>query len=259
MPDPFENTLSEVCEEAARAAGRHALDNLDRRRETAAVFAHDVKLVLDIECQRIAEEVIHRHFPEHAILGEEGATARNHAVEWIIDPIDGTANFTHGLPFWCASVAVRRDSEVLAGCVFVPAADECYTATAGGPALCNGRPVQASATARLSDAIVFTGLTKDIDERAIRLFGAAARTAHKVRILGTAALDICHVACGRSDAFFEAGLYLWDVAAAGLIAERAGALCTAWPRSEEHGVRFLCTAPALHAAARELVETFFTD
>jgi myo-inositol-1(or 4)-monophosphatase len=81
--------------------------------------------------------------------------------------------------------------------------------------------------------------------------------ARKVRIMGAAAMDICHVACGRSDAFFEAGLYLWDVAAGGLIAERAGALCTAWPRDEEHGVRFLCTNPHVHAAARELVEQHF--
>jgi myo-inositol-1(or 4)-monophosphatase len=78
-------------------------------------------------------------------------------------------------------------------------------------------------------------------------------------MLGSAAIDICHVACGRSDGYFEAGLYLWDVAAAGLIAERAGAVCTAYPRDEEHGVRFLCTNHHVHAAARALVEKHFKD
>jgi len=249
--------LLKVCVDAARAAGEHALNNLHRRKEISESFDHDVKLVLDSECQRVAEGVIHQHVPDHAILGEEGSISKEHAFEWIIDPIDGTANYTRGFPFWCSSVAVRYDSEILAGCIFVPGLDECYTATAAGPALCNGEPIHVSDTKTLKEAVLFTGLTKDIDERSVSFFGTAARTTHKVRIMGSAAMDICHVACGRSDAFFEAGLYLWDVAAAGLIAERAGALCTAWPRDEEHGVRFLCTNPHIHAATREMVEKHF--
>lgn len=266
METPSNKQLLEVCMGAARAAGGHALKNRHRREEIMQSFDHDVKLVMDSECQRVAEGVIHKHFPDHAILGEEGSIAKEHAFEWIIDPIDGTANYTRGFPYWCCSIAVRCDSEVLAGCVFFPVFNECYTATVDGPALCNGEPIhpsdvplrQGSGQAPLGNATFFTGLTKDIDERAIAFFGDAARTAHKVRIMGAAAIDICHIACGRSDAFFEAGLYLWDVAAAGLIAERAGAVCTVWPRDEKHGVRFLCTNHHLHAAARELVEKHFT-
>jgi myo-inositol-1(or 4)-monophosphatase len=257
MSAPSNKQLLTICLEAAKTAGLHALKNIHRREEVAQSFDHDVKLVMDSECQRIAEGVIHRHFPDHAILGEEGSIAKEHAFEWIIDPIDGTANYTRSSPFWCCSIAVRRDSEVLAGCVFVPVLNECYAAVADGPALCNGEPIRASEIPTLGKATFFTGLTKDIDERAISFFGDAARTAHKVRIMGAAAIDICHVACGRSDAFFEAGLYLWDVAAAGLIAERAGAVCTVWPRDEEHGVRFLCTNHHIHAAARRLVEKHF--
>lgn len=257
MKTPSNEQLLDVCIEAARFAGGHALKNIHRRGEVAQSFDHDVKLVMDSECQRAAESFIHKHFPDHAILGEEGSIVKEHAFEWIIDPIDGTANYTRGFPYWCCSIAVRRDSEVLAGCVFVPVFDECYTATIDGPALCNGEPIRASEVSSIGKATFFTGLTKDIDERAISFFGDAARTAHKVRIMGAAAIDICHVACGRSDAFFEAGLYLWDVAAAGLIAERAGAVCTVWPRDEKHGVRFLCTNHHLHAAARELAEKHF--
>jgi len=257
MNEPTNQQLLDICIAAAKAAGMHALNNLQRREEISESFDHDIKLVMDSECQRIAEGVIHQHFPDHAILGEEGSIVKEHAFEWIIDPIDGTANYTRGLPFWCSSVAVRRDSEVLAGCVFVPVLDECYTATADNPALCNGEPIHVSDTTTLKETVLFTGLTKDIDERAINFFAAAARTARKVRIMGAAAIDICHVARGRSDAFFEAGLYLWDVAAAGLIAERAGALCTAWPREEEHGVRFLCTTEAVHGEIKALVEKHF--
>jgi myo-inositol-1(or 4)-monophosphatase len=259
MKIPSNKQLLDVCVEAARAAGLYALNNPHRRKEVAQSFDHDVKLVMDSECQRVAEAIIHSHFPDHAILGEEGSIANEHAFEWIIDPIDGTANYTRGLPSWCCSIAVRRDSEILAGCVFVPVLNECYTATVDGPAQCNGEPIQASPIPTLGKATFFTGLTKDIDPRAISFFCEVARTAHKVRILGTAAIDTCHVACGRSDGYFEPGLYLWDIAAAGLIAERAGAVCTSYPRDEEHGVRFLCTNPQIHAAARRLVETHFKD
>lgn len=233
------------------------MNNPHRRQEVAQSFDHDVKLIMDRECQTIAEQTVHRHFPDHAILGEEGSITKAHAFEWIIDPIDGTANYTRGLPSWCCSIAVRRESEILAGCVFIPVVDECFAATADGPALCNGRPIHSSTVPTLGKATFFTGLTKDIDERAIRFFGDAARAAHKVRIIGAAAIDTCHVACGRSDGYFEPGLYVWDIAAAGLIAERAGAVCSAYPRDEEHGVRFLCTNPHIHAAARALVEKHF--
>ncbi|MDD3276932.1 MAG: hypothetical protein PHP93_07790, partial [Kiritimatiellales bacterium] len=260
MKTPSNQQLLELCVEAARAAGLHALNNPHRREEVAQSFDHDVKLVMDSECQRVAESVIHSHFPDHAILGEEGSIAKachadsvDHAFEWIIDPIDGTANYARGLPTWCCSVAVRRDpansgagSEILAGCVFVPVLNECYTATIDGPALCNGEPIHASEIPTLGKATFFAGLTKDIDSRAIDFFTDIAPRASKLRIIGSAAIDVCHVACGRSDGYFEAGLYLWDIAAAGLIADRAGAICTAYPRDEAHGLRFLCTNPHIH-------------
>jgi len=259
MKNPSNKQLLDVCVEAARTAGGHALKNIHRRGEIAQSFDHDVKLVMDSECQRIAEGVIHSHFPDHAILGEEGSISKEHAFEWIIDPIDGTSNYARGFPFWCCSIAVRHDSEILAGCVFVPVFDECYTASIDGPALCNGEPVHSSDVPTLGNAVLFTGLTKDIDPRTLAFFSEAAPQVSKIRIAGAAAIDICHVACGRSDAFFEAGLYLWDVAAAGLIAERAGAVCTAWPRNEEHGLRYLCTNHHIHAAARELVGKHFKN
>jgi len=285
MDEPGNPQLLEVCIEAAKAAGAHALNNLHRRTEVIESFDHDVKLVLDRECQTIAEEIIHAHFPDHAILGEEGAIEKEHAVEWVVDPIDGTANYTRGFPYWCSSVAVRRKNivgqaslypeslcsphapeygkrvlqteECVAGCIFVPVLNECYTATVEGSALCNGGPIHASKTPTLKKCTFFAGLTKDIDSRAIAFFGDMAPRVSKIRMLGSAAIDICHVACGRSDGYFEAGLYLWDVAAAGLIAERAGASISEWPRDEEYGVRFLCTTKAVHDEIKALVENHF--
>lgn len=257
MNTPSTQQLLDVCIETARTAGLHALNNIHRRKEVTQSFDHDVKLVMDSECQRVAEEIIHRHFPDHAILGEEGSIARDHAYEWIIDPIDGTANYTRAFHYWCCSIAVRRDSEILAGCVFIPVLNECYTATANGPALCNGDAIQPSAIPTLGKAVFFAGLTKDIDPRSLTFFCDMAPRVSKIRMLGSAAIDICHVACGQSDGYFEAGLYLWDVAAAGLIAERAGAVCTAYPRDEEHGIRFLCTNSHIHAEVRESVEKHF--
>ncbi|MGE4489698.1 MAG: inositol monophosphatase [Kiritimatiellales bacterium] len=257
MNEPTNQQLIEVCEEAARTAGLHAQNNLHRREEIAQSFDHDVKLVMDSECQHVAEQVIAKHFPDHAVLGEEGSTARDNAFEWIIDPIDGTANYTRGFPYWCCSVAVRRDGRMLAGCVFVPPFNECYTATADGLALCNGDSIHSSEVPTLEKSTVFTGMTKELDPRALSFFADTAPKVSKIRIAGAAAIDICHVACGRSDGYFEAGIYVWDVAAAALIAERAGAVCTTYPRDELNGLRFLCTNRLIHRAVRELVEKHF--
>ncbi len=256
------NTLSnqqllDVCINAARTAGQHALQHIHRRAEVLETFDHDVKLVMDRECQTLAENVVLSHFPDHAILGEEGIITAHHDYEWIIDPIDGTANYSRGLPSWCCSVAVRHQEQSVAGCIFIPTVDECFTATLDGPALCNNQPIRASVTSTLNKATFFAGLTKEIDPRAIALFCDMAPLVSKIGMIGSAAIDICHVACGRSDGYYEAGLYLWDIAAAGLIAERAGAITSAWPRNDLYGVRYLCTTPALHNDIKQIVETHF--
>ncbi len=259
MDEPTHQQLLDVCIETAKAAGAHALNNLHRREEFIEQFDHDIKLVMDRECQTVAEEIVHGHFPDHAILGEEGAIEKEHAFEWVIDPIDGTANYTRGLPSWCCSIAVQCDGEVLAGCIFVPVLNECYSATIDGPALCNGEPIHASDVPSLKKATFFAGLTKDIDPRAIAFFGDMAPRVNKIRMIGSAAIDICHVACGRSDGYYEPGLYFWDVAAAGLIAERAGAVISEWPRDEAYGVRFLCTTKEIHNEIKTTVEKHFED
>lgn len=257
MQKPTAQQLLDVCIEAARTAGAHALKNIHRREETLATYDHDIKLVMDRECQTIAEEIVHAHFPEHAVLGEEGTISKEHEFEWIIDPIDGTANYTRGIPTWCCSIAVRQNDTIQAGCVYVPVIDECFTATLDGPALLNDEPIQPSDVPALEKATFFGGLTKDIDPRAVSLIADLSPRVSKLRIIGCAAIDTCHVACGRSDAYYEPGLYIWDIAAAGLIAERAGAAVTEWPRTEEHGCRFLCTNTAIHSDLTRIINQHF--
>ncbi len=254
MREPDIQSLLECTVRAAQAAGGHALKHYARRGDIAERFKHDVKLQLDLEAQREAERVILHQFPDHAILGEEGATESADQPRWIIDPIDGTVNFSHGMPIWCSCVGVEFQGEMLAGAVYAPQMEELYTASIEHPALCNGNPIHASTTHRLEDALILTGLTKTIEtsSAAFDLFRILSLRARKVRIMGAAAVDICHVACGRADAYVETGIYLWDVAAAGLIARRAGARTDVLKELGEHKLRYICTNAPLHDIVRDV-------
>lgn len=237
MKDISLTHLLDVAICAVEAAGTHALDNKARRNETNETFDHDVKLVLDVECQEIAEKVIASEFPDHGILGEEHAAPKSSsAYEWIIDPIDGTMNFSHGFEYWCSSVAVRHHDKVVAGCVYAPEFNAYYTAHIEAPAKLNGEPVHVSETKHLKDAMIFTGLSKEMEESKephLDMFRMLALNTKKVRINGAAALDLCRLADATCDGFFETGIYLWDYAAAGLIAEQAGAKLAIYPRSDD--------------------------
>ncbi len=223
-----------IC--AAEAAGQHAMNNKHRRTETTETFSHDIKLALDMECQEVAEKMIFSEFPDHDILGEEGSRqGRNALYEWVIDPIDGTLNFSKGFPYWCCSIAVRRNRKVLAGCVYAPELNEFYTAHIEEPAKRNGEPIRVSNTPHLEEAVVFTGLSKEFErqgEAHFNRFRMLALNTRKVRIHGAAALDLCQIAAGTNDGFFESGIHLWDFAAAGLIAEQAGAALTLYPQKD---------------------------
>ena len=253
--------LQDCAVAAARAAGAHALRNLSRRHEAVARTRYDVKLKLDVECQEQAENLILSRFPEHAVMGEE-ETSRAAAhpesradYEWIIDPIDGTVNFAHGFRWWCSVVGVRCRGEMLAGAVFAPALDELYTATASRPACVNGTPIHVSATDSLTGAIVMTGMDKKVlpGVPPNEIFSRIAAATQKARIMGSAALDICRVACGQAEGYFEAGIYVWDVAAAGLIVQRAGGAAETIQRLENGRLCFLASNGVLHADLKQAI------
>jgi myo-inositol-1(or 4)-monophosphatase len=260
MQEPDLDQLLAAAVEVARTAGRFALDNKHRRKETLQLLEHDIKLKMDVETQQRAEQTLARIFPDHAVLGEEGSSPQQDAeFEWIIDPIDGTLNYSNDLLIWCSSIAVRHRGKVLAGCVYAPEIDECYTAHADGAARCNGEPIQPSGVARLSEAFLFTGLTKTLhrEDPAMRLFEEIALACHRNRICGSAALDLCNVARGRGDGFIEADIYIWDTAAAGLVAERAGARTEVLENWSEHGQRYLCTNGRIHEELKQLYQKVY--
>ena len=160
---PPVTVLHAVAQQAARQAGEHVFTQLGRRSDTDRILRHDIKHKLDREAQEVATAVIRASFPDHAILGEETADAKLPAsdVRWIIDPIDGTINFTHGLPLWCCSVAAQIGEQTVAGAVFAPELGLLFEAQAGGPARCNGKPLRVSDTDRLEQALIHTGADKD--------------------------------------------------------------------------------------------------
>jgi len=255
-PLPSLDRLLACAEAAARAGGAHALKHAHRRRIIAATFAHDVKLKLDRECQDVTERTIRKYFPRAVILGEETTVAPAAAdVLWIIDPIDGTVNYFHGLPLWCCSVAVQVRGCAAAGAVYAPVLDECYTAHRARRAACNGKPIAVSNTRRLRDAVILTGLNKqnDLLSNSIALFQRLSRKAQKLRIMGSAALDMCQVAAGRADAFFESGIYLWDVAAAGLIVDQAGGCAEIMAIGPHNQLRIIASNGRLHTPLRRLI------
>lgn len=250
MASPSNHALLETATRAAREAGLHALREAHRANEYHALLPHDLKLVLDKESQDVAETHILSRFPTHAIVGEEGSTLSSTSPwEWIIDPIDGTVNFAHGSSYWCSSVAVRHQGEIVAGAVYAPVLDQLYTASREHPSCLNDRPIQPSSVKEIEQAMVYTGMSKQVHmetREAVDRLTYLSNAAQKIRMNGSAALDICQVACGVADAYIESGIYLWDYAAAGLIAEQAGALLHTRPLPHADGATaVLCSTPGI--------------
>lgn len=254
--------LLETAVKATKIAGHHALAHYARRRDTAQIFTHDLKLVLDLECQQAAEAVLRKTYPTHGLVGEEDLEQTNpEGYEWIIDPIDGTMNFTQGFPYWCVSIAVRYQGIIQAGAVYAPELDRLFTAHLESEALLNGTPIRVSETKILNEAFIFSGINKKVQtpaDASFQGFQQLVFNTRKVRITGSAALDICHVACGQGDGFSESGIYLWDHAAAGIILERAGGRIHLTPRPEEpYGAQVICSNATLYEELLELCLPYF--
>jgi myo-inositol-1(or 4)-monophosphatase len=227
-----------VALEAATAAGAVMRKNLNLPKRINAAEPHDIKLDLDVRCQKLIERKLRCEFPEIAVLGEEGSVGDTGAgARWVVDPIDGTVNFTYGIPHACVSIALQRRTretapndhpdapfETVVGVVCDPFAEEMFTAIRGGAAKLNGKTIRVSNRAQLNEAIVSIGFAKtsaSLDQMLPR-FNALVHKVRKIRIMGAAALAMVYVATGRFDGYVESGVRLWDIAAGGLILECAG-------------------------------------
>jgi myo-inositol-1(or 4)-monophosphatase len=186
---------------------------------------------VDREIENFIKDRIRRSFPEDSILAEESPLENaDSARRWIIDPLDGTTNFAHGLPIFCISIAVELEGELILGAVFNPALQEFYSAEKGKGARANGRKkMRVSSAKQLSQSLLVTGFPYDIHdhpENSLPYFNALIRRAQGIRRLGSAALDLCYLAMGRFDGFFEVYLNPWDTAAGMLILQEAGGTIT---------------------------------
>jgi len=176
-------------------------------------------------------QAIRAQYPDHAILSEEAGALPGGAgqPEWILDPIDGTTNYVHGLPYFCVALALRQGSQLLAGLVYYPYVDELYSAERGQGAFMNGRPLQVSATPALDDALLTTGFPSDLShtpDTNIEHFLALMPRTRAIRRMGSASLDLCNVAAGRLDGFWQPTMLVWDVAPGAIIIEEAGGRVT---------------------------------
>ncbi|HAV62686.1 MAG TPA: inositol monophosphatase [Verrucomicrobiales bacterium] len=225
---------------AARASGALMRRHFHRPKKVNEEIQHDIKLELDVRSQKLIERTLLKSFPRASVLGEEGTVGElGAAYRWVVDPIDGTVNFAYGIPHACVSIALQRrvvgaedapvdqsgsDFETVLGVVYDPFCDELWTATRSGRARLNGRGIKVSTRARLREAIVTMGFAKYkwSLNATLPLFEVLIHRVRKVRIMGSAALALTYVASGRLDAYLEGGIRLWDIAAGGLILERAG-------------------------------------
>jgi myo-inositol-1(or 4)-monophosphatase len=242
-----ERTLLQTALAAARAAARVHHDYRGRIevRDWTRKGVADFVTRVDREAEQRIVEVVRTRFPDHDFLVEEGSAGgvgphaigriADHEWLWIADPLDGTTNYLHGYPAYAASVAVARRGRLLAGAVVAAASGEEWTASAGGGAFLNGEPIRTSAIDRLDHALIGTGFpfkARQLLPAYLRQLDAVLRQSAGVRRAGSAALDLCHVATGYFDGFWELDLLPWDVAAGALVVREAGGVAQTLEGSE---------------------------
>ena len=217
----------------------------------------DIATEVDEQAERVIGEILLGAFPAYGMLAEEGgALAGEEDARWIVDPLDGTTNYAHGLPIFCTSIALEKRGEVTLGVVHDPMREETYVAERGGGATLNGDPIKVSGTDELIRALLVTGFPYERDQvpTALELFGRFTMLTQSMRRLGSAALDLCYVASGRLDGYYERGSYAWDVAAGTLMVEEAGGKITNYRGGtlDLGGREVVASNGALHPAMTQL-------
>ena len=258
----IENNYKEFLDfavETARAAGALQLNYF--RGSSLEISTkqndYDVVTAADKVSENYIIESIRKRFPTHAILTEEsGYVAEGNDYRWVIDPLDGTTNFSQGLPIFSVSIALEFKGEPIVGVVFAPYLDELFQALKGGGAFFNGNPVRCSSKCRIEESVVATGIPYDKNQNPDNNIKELSKVAPKVRglrRLGSAAMDLCYVAAGYFDAYWELNLNRWDVSAGTLIAQEAGAKIYSIRENRNHSI--LAVAPGISEKMLEILLT----
>jgi myo-inositol-1(or 4)-monophosphatase len=254
-----ENVTREL--EAALSAAKEAGEVLRKGFgwQHSVRYKGEVDLVTEIDeqAEHVIREILLGAFPAYGMLAEEGGTlVGEEDARWIVDPLDGTINYAHGLSLFCVSIALERAGEVVLGVVHDPMREETYVAERGGGATLNGEPIKVSETEELIQALIATGFPYDRPKipEALDLFGRFAAITRGMRRLGSTALDLSYVATGRLDGYYERGIWAWDIAAGALILEEAGGKVTDYRGAmlDLEGREIVASNGALHAAMMKL-------
>ena len=233
MPDPLPPLYLATAIESVIRAGEVQLSRFGSDIRVDKKGAIDLVTEIDIQIEREFRAVIAERFPDHVVLGEELAAKGDRDAApgfcWVFDPVDGTTNYAHGLPIFCSSLALEVEGEIVVGAVYDPTRRELFTAERGQGARLNGAPLRVSAADTLIDSLLVTGFHYGIQrdpEELVGLFREFITRSRAVRRLGSAALDLCYVAAGRFDGYWESKIQPWDVAAGALIVAEAGGQVT---------------------------------
>lgn len=222
-------TLADL-ERLARQAGQILFDSYEKDHQVDFKGVIDLVTEVDHASEKFLIDEINHQFPGHSFLAEESGASQTQSEHlWIIDPLDGTVNYAHGVPLFCVSIAYSYNGQVLLGAVFDPMRNEMFSAERSKGAWVNGRALKVNSVEELQKSLMVTGFPYDSWHSSpsnFDYFAKLGRMTQGVRRLGSAALDLCYIAAGRLDGFWELSLKAWDIAAAGLIAEQAGALVT---------------------------------
>jgi len=222
-------SISEI-EDLARKAGEILRLGYGERHQIDHKGIIDLVTEVDHRSEAFLLGEIERNYPDHRVIAEEsGGLAGEDCCLWYVDPLDGTVNYAHGIPIFTVSIAYQEDREILMGVVYDPMQEECFSAQKGVGAWLNGDPIKVSSTSELDQSLLVTGFPYDIrtnQENNLDNFARFSLLTQGVRRLGSAALDLCYVAAGRFDGFWEIRLNSWDVAAGALIVQEAGGVVT---------------------------------
>ena len=265
MPDRLPPLYLATAIEAVIRAGQVQLSRFGTDMRVDKKGAIDLVTEIDVQIEREFREMIAGRFPDHVVLGEEFSSSGDRDATppfcWVFDPIDGTTNFAHGLPIFCSSLALEINGTAVVGAVYDPNRRELFTAERGRGAWLNGAPLRVSSAATLIDALLCTGFPYNVQQKPDELIGLFKHflgISRAVRRLGSAAIDLCYVAAGRLDAFWEMHLGPWDISAGALIVEEAGGrvTCTDGGAFVSRRGNILASNGPLHEPMLEAIKVF---